>query len=82
MIEAVIKTYSLLNPKTLSGWDRISNMLLNIMLPSIATQLTHCFNYSFIEGFFPQQLNIAKVIPIYKLGDMLDLKNISSSIIA
>jgi hypothetical protein len=37
--------------------------------------LVHIFNASLSSGIFPDRLKLAKVIPLYKKGDVHDIKN-------
>ena len=41
----------------------------------ISTPLTHIINLSLMTGVFPEQLKIAKVIPVYKASDTNILNN-------
>ena len=55
------------------GWDSIP---ANIAKPSIEyyiKPLTRLVNSSFQNGIFPDELKIAKVIPIFKSGDKADI---------
>ena len=57
------------------GWDA---MPANIAKPSIEyyiKPLTRLVNYSFQNGIFPDELKIAKVIQIFKIGDKPDITN-------
>ena len=51
------------------GYDNISNDIPKHTVDSIVQPLTHVINLSFSEGFFPSQLKIAKIVPIFKAGD-------------
>ena len=51
------------------GYDGITNAILKLIYGTIVDLLTHILNLSFSEGYFPNELKIAKVIPIYKSGD-------------
>ena len=61
--------------KSSPGWDNIPTL--------IAKQVIHCYikflafliNQSIIEGVFPDELKIAKVIPVYKAGSSMELSN-------
>ena len=64
-----------LNNKQSAGPDDISNFILKGIISSIADPLSHIFNKSILSGIFPKQLKIAKVIPLYKKGDVLDTGN-------
>ena len=53
-------------PKTSSGDDNISTKLLIYILPIIGEVLLYLINLSLETGYIPDELKIAKVIPIYK----------------
>ena len=55
-----------LEPKTSSGYDKISSKLLIQLSPTIHTILRVIINQSLITGIFPQKLKVAMIIPIYK----------------
>ena len=61
--------------KQSAGHDDISNFILKGVISSIADPLAHIFNESISRGVFPEQLKIAKVIPLFKKGDKLDPSN-------
>ena len=61
--------------KQSAGHDDISNFILKGLISSIADPLAHIFNASILSGVFPEQMKIAKVIPLYKKGDKLDPSN-------
>ena len=52
--------------KKACGYDNIDPYVVQQVIPLIATQLAHIFNRSFTTGIVPNNLKIAKVIPIYK----------------
>ena len=62
-IEKIIKT---LKPKTSSGHDNISTILIKHLSPSIAGILAVRVNQSLCTGIFPDTLKISKITPIYK----------------
>ncbi len=57
-----------LNPRKAAGSDNIRPSILKQVFPFIIKPLTHIFNNSLRSGI-PDQLKIAKVIPIHKKGD-------------
>ena len=61
--------------KQSAGHDDISNFILKGVISSIADPLAHIFNASIFSGVFPEQMKIAKVIPLFKKGDKLDPSN-------
>ena len=46
----------------------MSTYLLSLVIDEIAQLLSFIFNKSIVQGIFPDQLKIAKVIPIHKGG--------------
>lgn len=60
---------NLLDSKLSSGFDGLSTSLLKQCISPIASILSELVNYSFYTGYFPDELKIAKVCPIYKAGD-------------
>jgi hypothetical protein len=57
------------------GWDSIPPSLLKKTYIEFVKPLTHTLNLSIIQGIFPEELKIAKVIPIYKAGDQSTFSN-------
>ena len=47
--------------------DNISNDLLKKVIVNIAVPLSHIFNLSLESGYVPDQLKVAKVVPIFKV---------------
>ena len=58
-----------LSNKTSSGTDGISNALLKFVAKPLLKPLQKMINISIQTGIVPQQLKIAKVLPIYKGAD-------------
>ena len=58
-----------LKSKESFGHDGISVKLLKSIYSSILLPLTLIINQSFITGIFPDQLKIAKVVPLFKKDD-------------
>ena len=48
------------------GWDDISAVAVKNTHQYLAGPLAYIFNLSFTHGTFPQELKIAKVVPLYK----------------
>ena len=55
--------------------DGISNKTVKQTLPVINQPLTELFNQCFDEGYYPSDLKVARVIPIYKDGSVHDAGN-------
>lgn len=51
------------------GWDSISADIIKKTYPLFLTPLTHICNISLQQGVFPDELKIAKIIPLFKSGD-------------
>ena len=64
----IIETIQSLQPKKTLDLNGISVWLLQKVVNAIATPLQHIFVQSFSKGIVPQQLKIAKVVPIFKSG--------------
>ena len=58
-----------------AGWDNISSKIMKRCNNLIILQLTHLFNLSLQQGVFPDQLKIAKVVPLFKGGDSMLISN-------
>jgi len=61
--------------KSSSGPDVFNAKLISDIEPAIVTPLCYIYNLSLQTGSFPSALKIAKVIPIYKKGDQLNVGN-------
>jgi hypothetical protein len=57
----------LVNKKS-TGIDDIPEFIIKKCYPRITNALTYIINLSFSSGYFPNQLKIAKVKPLYKKG--------------
>ncbi len=64
-----------LKPKVSCGHDGISTKLVKETIDCIIQPLTYIINRSLDSGIVPNQLKVAKVIPIYKASDQSQLKN-------
>jgi hypothetical protein len=62
------------NKKSMSV-DDIPELSIKKCYPRIANALTYIINLSFSSGYFPNQLKIAKVTPLYKKGCDADVGN-------
>ena len=51
---------------TSPGWDNILPKIIKLSYQSLIKPLTHIFNLSLTTGIVPNNLKIAKVIPLYK----------------
>ena len=73
--ETVEKIVGQLKNSKSAGLDTIDTQIIKLTLPYILPALTHIVNLSIEQGYFPSQWKIAKIIPLYKKGDPLDVKN-------
>ncbi len=73
--EDTINITSKLKPKTAKGPDGISTKLFKQSIHSIAVPLTHIINQSMTTGTVPQDMKIARVIPIFKSWTEVRLPN-------
>ena len=71
----VQSTIKLLKPKTSTGPDDISSWLLKQINKSICKPLSILINKSMENGQFPNNLKIAKIVPIYKSKAKDELNN-------
>ena len=69
--EEVIKiSYECLNSRKAAGFDCIRPKIVREVIPFIAQPLTHIFNISFMTSTFPDHLKKAKVVPVFKKGNV------------
>jgi hypothetical protein len=71
----VISSVNKLKPKSSSGHDGFSTKILKDTIENIIEPITYIVNQSFNKGVFPDEMKIAKVIPIYKTTEKNLLKN-------
>ena len=57
------------------GWDEISSCVVKSTYTSFIVPITHILNISIINGVFPDELKIARVIPLFKSGDAMLFSN-------
>ena len=57
------------------GWDGVKVSLIKEVQEFLVVPLTHVINLSFSQGVFPDDLKTARVVPIFKKGNMTDLGN-------
>ena len=73
--EEIVKIIGKFNPNKSPGHDNITNMVIKKVALEICKPLSMIFNCSFKTGVVPEQLKIAKVIPIYKKDNAEILSN-------
>ena len=57
------------------GHDNLSTVILKYIANEISECLTLIINQSITTGIFPDQLKIAKFVPIFKKDDQAQIKN-------
>ena len=72
---SVSKIIDSLKPKTSAGPDNISNDLIKKIKQDIVLSLGIIINQSLETGTFPDSLNIAKVVPLFKKDDPTTVNN-------
>ena len=58
-----------------AGHDNIHSNILKKTYQFYLEPLCHILNLSLQQGFFPHEMKIAKVVPIYKAGDAMHIGN-------
>ena len=70
-VQAIIKSLK----DSSAGWDDISARVVKTTYSSFITPLTHIMNISLLNGVFPSELKIARVIPLFKSGEPSNFSN-------
>ena len=73
--EEIVKIVGSMPNKTSSGYDDLPISVIKQHIEFLAEPLSAFFNKCFDDGIFPEQLKIAKVIPLHKKGSQTDIKN-------
>ena len=60
---------------TSAGWDGIHSKIIKKAFSVISKPLTHVLNLSFMQGFFPDSMKLARVIPLFKSGNSMLISN-------
>jgi hypothetical protein len=71
----IMKAIKTLKTTNSAGYDEISNRLLKLSCPYIASPLTYICNAALKDGVFPDRLKYATVKPVHKKGSKHDLSN-------
>ena len=61
-IQSVISSLS----NSATGFDEIPVSIMKQLVNYYAVPLTHLINQSILQGYFPEEYKLAKVLPIYK----------------
>ena len=75
MNKMVQKQYTNLPNKSTCGFENISTIFLKQIGPTILKTITLLINQVFNTGIFPERLKLAKVIPVFKKGDLKLINN-------
>ena len=73
-----VEVYSVIHSfdnKTSAGCDGISANILKLASPIISQPLANLINHCFTTGTYPDQLKVARVVPIFKKGSPTDPGN-------
>ena len=65
----LLHTTTNLKASTSEGYDNISTKLLKQTVKEVATPLAHIVNLSLSQGILPNDMKLAKQIPIFKNGN-------------
>ena len=65
----------LLLKNSCAGWDDIPAYVMKRCINVCIEPLTYIIDKSIKEGVFPSELKLAKVVPIFKLGDSSKITN-------
>jgi hypothetical protein len=65
-ITAVVKSF---RNGVATGYDNLPINIIKDCIDLISIPLTHLVNLSISSGIFPDQLKIARIVPIFKTGD-------------
>ena len=60
------------------GWDNIPTLIAKHVIHCYIKPLVFLINQSLTEGVFPDELKLAKVIPVFKAGSSMELSNYRS----
>ena len=66
----ILKIIQGLKPKSSAGYDYLSSKILNDIANTVSTPLSIIINQSHCRDIFPSRLKIAKVVPLFKKGDI------------
>ena len=57
------------------GWDHLSPFVMKQYVDTYVEPITVLINNSFYHGIFPDELKLARVVPIFKSGDSSNINN-------
>ena len=62
-------------PKKSNDYDNLNMFVIKQIMPAIVNQFCQLSNEVLLKGVFPDRMKVAKVIPIFKSGDVFELGN-------
>ena len=65
----ILHTTTQLKASTSEGFDNISTQILKQTMKEVATPLTLIVNLSLFHGIFPNDMKLAKIVPVFKNGN-------------
>ena len=71
----IVQFVAKVKPKKSKGHDELDMCLIKKLIPYIVVPLKHIFNFSLLNGVFPDSMKIAHVIPIFKSGNTKEFSN-------
>ena len=71
----ILETIKSLKNTNSTGYDDISTKFVKLAAPLLAPALEKLFNLAISTGVYPNNLKIAKVIPVFKKGDSTSVNN-------
>ena len=71
----IIETFDLLQPKKSQDLNGLSMFVLKKLSYQLAKPLCHIANLSLTNGVVPNEMKIAKIIPVFKSGDRTSMDN-------
>ena len=66
---------AILSLKNCNGVHTISTLVLKESIPVLSEPLSYIFNLCIKQGYFPKELKIGCITPIYKKGDKCSIEN-------
>jgi hypothetical protein len=73
--DAEVKNIIMALKNTSPGWDGVNAFIVKESSEIILQVLVHIINLSLVQGVFPLELKIAKIIPLYKGNSKMQLTN-------
>ncbi len=73
--DEILQIITSLKPKNSSGYDKISSKLLQTLRETVSLPLSIIINKSLESGCVPNNMKLAKIIPIYKSKSKTEFGN-------